>query len=180
MNFNHIEAQKFACMESFNPGVRRYCIFSRLAKSMREEGVCTLQLIYPRWSAGKSSVAGARLDHTRNNIALHITMLIAVADAAAPNRLTVLQCVLCLLGVLAGSQCRPTGSRATRTTPTRSAFNCTRLEHGWSRSNRRLRTINCSLPCCSDLPPRHIATYCGDYHTSISGCGASQDWKRAW
>lgn len=36
-----------------------YCVFSRLAQSLRENGVSTLQLVYPRWSAGKPSVAGA-------------------------------------------------------------------------------------------------------------------------
>ena len=36
-----------------------YCIFSRLAQSLRADGVSTLQLVYPRWSAGKPSVAGA-------------------------------------------------------------------------------------------------------------------------
>jgi hypothetical protein len=35
-----------------------YCIFSRLAQSLRTDGVGTLQLVYPRWSAGKPSVAG--------------------------------------------------------------------------------------------------------------------------
>ena len=36
-----------------------FCIFSRLARSLREHGVSTLQIIYPQWSAGKPSVAGA-------------------------------------------------------------------------------------------------------------------------
>jgi hypothetical protein len=42
-----------------------YCIFSRLASSLREDGVSTLQIIYPQWSAGQPSVAGASRSSTQ-------------------------------------------------------------------------------------------------------------------